>query len=107
MANLTVYSGAPAASGDNTLIAAPGAGLRIVVDNLLLQNNVATANTALLYDGASSTGTKLLTLLLQNQGDGFASAGSFLGDDGKVRHLKLAANKALVLNLSAATTARR
>ena len=98
MGTLLVYSGAPASAGDNTLVAAPGAGLRICPVNIVLQNNTATADTLLLYDGASATGTKLLTLLAQNQGDGYTGPLQFVGEDGLRRAIKLTANTALVLN---------
>ncbi len=98
MSALSVYSGAPASAGDNTLVAAPGAGLRIVPMFLLIQNNTTTADTGLLYDGASATGTKLFTMLMQNQGDGYTGPCAFVGDDGKIHQIKLTANTALVLN---------
>lgn len=98
MTTLSVYSGAPASAGDNTLIAAPGAGLRIVPVLVILQNNTATADTLLLYDGASATGTKLLTVLAQNQGDGIITQCTFEAENERMKRLKLTENKALVLN---------
>lgn len=98
MATLSVYSGAPASSGDNTLVAAPGAGLRIVPVLIVLQGNTSTADTLLLYSGASNVGTKLATFLAQNQGDTFAVRNTFTGDNGQTYQLKCGANQALVLN---------
>ena len=97
MATLSVYSGAPALAGDNPLIAAPGAGKGMVPVFIMLQNNTATADTLLLYDGASATGTKLATVLVQNQGDGLIVNTTFQGGF-KPYHLKCSENKALVLN---------
>jgi hypothetical protein len=102
MASLTVYSAAPASSGDNTLIAAPGSGLRIVPVFILLQNNTTTADTLLLYSGVSESGTKLATVLAQNQGDGLVVNTVFGTDSGRTYQLKCGANLALVLNKSAA-----
>ena len=49
-ANSAIVSGLAAASGNNTLIAAPAAGYRIVVYQLYLQNESATATTCILRD---------------------------------------------------------
>lgn len=98
MAALSVYSGVKSDAGDNTLIAAPGAGKRLVPVFIALQNNTATADTLLLYSGASATGTKLATILVQNQGDGLVVNTVFQGDNNKINHLKCAVDKALVLN---------
>jgi len=48
------YVGAPASSGNNTLIAAPGAGTEIVVAHFYLQNTTAVATTAKLMAGSFS-----------------------------------------------------
>ena len=79
-------------SGDNELVAAPGAGKQIVISALVLQNESSTATTMILKAGA----TALLRCLGQNQGDGLAltlAAG---------RELQLGNNAALNLNLSGA-----
>lgn len=102
MASLSVYSGVPAAAGDNELIAAPGAGLRIVPVFISLQNATATADVYLLYSDVSATGTKLATVRAQNQGDGIVVNTTFQGDDFKMHQLKCGTNKALVLNKSQA-----
>ena len=98
MSALLIYSGAPASAGDNTLVAAPGAGTRICPVLVMVQGNTATADTLLLYDGASATGTKLATLLAQNQGDGAVLTCVYRSDDGQTRQIKCSENKALVLN---------
>lgn len=98
MATLTVYSATVAAAGDNTLIAAPGTGLRIVPVFVALQNATTTADVYLLYSGASATGTKLMTVRGQNQGDGVVVGTTFAADTGELYHLKCGANEALVLN---------
>lgn len=98
MASLSVYSATVTDSGDVTLIAAPGAGQRIVPMSLLLQNATTTADVYLLYSGASSTGTKLLTVRAQNQGDGYTGPCAFEGDTKTLYELKCGENKALVLN---------
>jgi hypothetical protein len=87
-------TGTAAASGDNTLVAAPGAGKRIVISALIVQNESATATTAILKDGS----TAILRCLGQNQGDGLAL--HFAPE----RELRLSADAALVLNLSGANS---
>lgn len=98
MASFRVYTGTKSNSGDNELIAAPGAGLRIVPIFVMLQNNTATPDTLILYSGVSGTGTKLATFLAQNQGEGLMVNTIFTGDDGRIYQLKCGENKALVLN---------
>jgi hypothetical protein len=106
MTALSVYSGAPAAAGDSTLVAAPGAGLRIVPVFIALQNATTTADTYLLYSGPSSTGTKLLTVLAQNQGDGIVTSTVFNTDPrGRAYKLACGENQALVLNKAQAVAA--
>jgi hypothetical protein len=90
---LTV-TGTKAEAGDNELIAAPGAGKRIVVSALIVQLEAATATTMILKAGA----TALLRTLAQNQGDGLAL--HFPPE----RELQLGANAALNLNLSGANS---
>ena len=87
-------TGAAAGSGDNTLIAAPGAGKQIVVSSLILQNESATATTMIVKAGS----TAILRVLGQNQGDGAALV--FPPE----RCLLIGANAALVLNLSGANS---
>jgi len=49
--DIQTVSGTKSAAGDNTLIAAPGAGKRIVITFLLIQNKSTTSSTAkLLFD---------------------------------------------------------
>ena len=91
----TITAGTKAASGDNTLVAAPASGYRLVIKGWHVQNESSTATTTLLKDGASST---LYRYLAQNQGDGI----------GRVYEqgfeLRLTAATALILNLSGANS---
>jgi hypothetical protein len=59
-------TGTVATSGDNTLIAAPGAGQRIVLAQLHLQLEAATSTTILIKHGA----TVVSRLLFDFKGDG-------------------------------------
>lgn len=92
---LLVYTGAPAASGDNTLIAAPGAGVKIVVVGFSQVLTVAVATVGLLKDGAAGA-TKA------RWSGATIGAGIPLFFFPERRELRLTANTALVLNLSAA-----
>lgn len=83
-----------AEEGDNALIAAPGAGKRIVVTDIVVQNESATATTVILKDGSTSR----WRALLQSQGDALSLSFS------PERYWKLAANSALSVNLSAANS---
>jgi hypothetical protein len=91
---LTKLCSTTATSGDNTLAAAPGAGLQIVITSIVLQNESATATTMIVKAGA----TAVLRALGQNQGDGIA----LVFPPGQA--LALGANTALVLNLSGANS---
>ena len=87
---LSYVTGTKAAAGDSELIAAPGAGLRLEIVAIILQNESASATTMILKDGA----TAKIRCLGQNQGDGLAlvfAPGACW---------KLTANTALNLNLS-------
>lgn len=77
-------------SGDQTLIASPGAGLEIVITWIFIQNASSTATTAIL----KTTTTNFVRFLGQNQGDMFAQNinGAF----------RLGNSNALLLNLSGA-----
>ena len=89
---LTTDTGTVSASGDTTLIAAPGASYRLVVTSFVIQNESSTATTMILKDGS----TNKRRVLGQNQGDGLAmvfAPGS---------EWRLSENAALVLNLSGA-----
>ncbi len=85
-------TGTVAASGDNTLIAAPGAGKRLIVSALILQNESAVATTMIVKGGA----TAVLRCLAQEPGDGLALHFA------PQRELQLGPNAALLLNLSGA-----
>lgn len=89
---LTIVTGTKTASGDNELIAAPGAGVSIVVAWFTIQNESSTATTMLLREGT----TAKERVFAQNQGDGLSRV---YPPDAR---WKLAANTALNLNLSGA-----
>lgn len=93
---LSVACSTASSSGDNSIISAPGAGLKIVIVGLIIQNESSTATTMRLFNGAG--GSVLARCLGQNQGDGLTV--SFPGDT----RLKLSGNTALVLNLSGANS---
>lgn len=89
---LTFATGTAASSGDNTLIAAPGANVQIVIVGFQLQNESAvTSVTTVLKFGATAKYRALL------------AAGAFAPSYGKVSW-KVGDNTALVLNLSAAVS---
>jgi len=89
-ATLTWATGTLAASGDGTVIAAPGAGTTIVLSAMQVQLEGAAAQTALLKFGTVAQ----YRALLQNQGDGV----SWHFHPG--REWEVGDNKALLLNLS-------
>lgn len=77
---------------DNTIVAAPGAGLRIVVHELTIQQASATATTIIVKSGTTSK----RTIPCLSQIDGFC----FAPESGK--EMRCGANEALILNLSVA-----
>lgn len=89
---LTTVTGTTATSGDNTLVAAPGAGNKIYIYKVQIQLEAATATTILIKSGSTTVDRVYC-----------ASAG-----DGKLevyptgRELPLGTNEALILNLSGA-----
>ena len=85
-------TGTAATSGDNTLIAAPGAGKQIVVSGLVIQNESSTSTTAILKFGATS----IMRALFAFQGDGIVRDVEPAWEVGN--------NAALVLNLSGANS---
>lgn len=87
-------AGTAASSGDNTLVAAPGAGNRTVVQLFVVQNESTTATTALVKSGSTTRYRKLL----QSQGDDFGRAFE------RGREWRLGENEALILNLSGANS---
>lgn len=90
----TTVNGTGSSSGDNEVVATPGAGYRLVVTTFVMQNESASATTLILRSGTSSTnGWRILG---QNQGDGLAMALP-LGDP-----WRLGEDEALNLNLSGA-----
>jgi hypothetical protein len=89
-------NGTFAVAGNNTVVAAPGAGQRIVVSAFVIQNESGTATTMILASsGSLNDGWRLLG---QNQGDGLAMAFS------AGREWRLGTNEALILNLSGANS---
>jgi hypothetical protein len=93
---LLVATGAAASSGDNTLISAPGALLKIVIVGFIIQNETAVATLMRLLNDTG--GTAFARCLGQNQGDGLTMN---YPDDARY---KLALNKPLVLNLGGANS---
>lgn len=86
----TNVEGTTSTSGDNAIVAAPGADKRIVLQRVFIQNASSTDTTYILKSGS----TDLLTLNAPSQGDGlFATFG-------ESQYICLAANAALNLNLS-------
>lgn len=77
-------------SGDNTIIAAPGAGLSIYIAELVVINKSTNATLVLLREGASTIGD----IDMPTKGDGIVLSYSFDSE------WKLPANTALVSNLS-------
>jgi hypothetical protein len=82
-----------AASGDNTIIAAPGAGLRLVIKSLTVQNESSTATTVLVQWGSAVKERRLLNqygvlAILHEAGSEWA----------------LPVNTALIVNLSGANS---
>lgn len=89
--SISTVSGVKSSSGDNTLISAPGAGQRIVITFLMVQNKSSNAVTMKLK---WSGGDQIREMLGQNQGDGFTNE---LAPDARL----MKTNEALILNLSA------
>lgn len=91
---ISFYSGTAATSGDNTIIAAPGAGVQIVISQIMVQNESDVATTAIVKDGA----TGIWRSLHQYKGSGLTLTMQ------QGREWRLTANTALVLNLSGANS---
>lgn len=87
---LTFTTGTVSTSGDNTIIAAPGAGQQIYVRSLQIQNESSTATTAIIKFGT----TAKWRVLMQNQGDGLAFSFPIGGE------WSVGDNTALVVNIS-------
>lgn len=66
---LTTWNGTRAVAGDNQLVAAPGAGRRLVVTAFVIQNESTTPVIMRLRSGTTANGWRCLG---QNQGDGLA-----------------------------------
>ena len=93
LATRTYFANSFAASGDNTVIAAPAAGTRIVITGLRIQGTSGTATTVLIKSGASTTLARLRTVA---DGSGFDAV------YGPSNALRLAAAQAFIVNLSGA-----
>ena len=91
---VTVAAGTASSSGDNTIIAAPGASLAIVLVSVQVQLEASTATVGLLKNGAG--GSTLLRVRMAADGDGVLH--QYAAD----ARPKLTANTAAVLNLSGA-----
>jgi hypothetical protein len=90
--NVAVYSTTIATAGNNTIIAAPAAGKRIVVYTLMIQNESANVTTILVKDQVNRWRALL------------AQYGWFVLAFGLLVSWKLNAATALVINLSGANT---
>lgn len=77
-------------SGDNTIIAAPGAGQQTYIRTIQIQLEASTATTAIIKFGT----TAKWRVLMQNQGDGLAFSFPIAGE------WAVGDNLALVVNLS-------
>lgn len=89
---MTTVTNTTSTAGDNTIIAAPGSGNRLVIYSLQIQLEAATATTILKKSGSTTIGR----LYCSAAGDGAIwvyPAG---------RELRLGTNEAFVLNLSGA-----
>lgn len=93
---LVAVSGTVAASGD--LVASPGAGYRIVVVAFVLQNEVATAQTAQIH--AEGTATEGFRLFTPADAAGYGLRMTFPAG----REWRLGEDEDLEVTLSAATT---
>ena len=89
-------SGTCAASGDNTLVAAPGSGYQIAVSKIWLQTQTANATTALLKWGTTEIGGGLFNTQYGWLIVDFNAPDRLVGGD----------NQALLLNLSGANSFR-
>lgn len=92
--SIIFVAGTISVSGDNTILAAQGAGQCISITSLTIQNESSIATTILVKDGATTRSR----FLAQSQGDGLSK------DFSERRELKLTANTALIINLSGANS---
>ena len=77
-------------SGDNTVIASPGAGFRLVISEYKIQNNSTTSTVVLIKKGA----TIIDRLKCPDEGDGVIQSFDYW------KELELPANTAFIVNLS-------
>ena len=85
-----------ATSGDNSIIAAPGAGKRIVIVHLTLNNPIGTTNTVTFKSGANVLSGGVLL--------GATGGGLVEQTANQFPVLFCRANEAFIINLSAATS---
>lgn len=90
----TTATGTAASSGDNTLVAAPAAGYRLVIYDLQIQNESATATTCLIKSGSTT----------KRRFYGGAAGDGLLLMFPPGHEMRLGAAEALVLNLSGANS---
>lgn len=84
-----------ATSGDNTIIAAPGAGYRLVMRSLTVENESSTVTTVLIKSGSTT-----------NFGKAMGERQGFSLNEEYGHEWRLGANEALVVNLSGANSHR-
>lgn len=87
----------PAAAADNLIVAAPGAGFKIVVYGYQVWNNADTAQTARFRSATNNIGPAII------MGVSTASKTDYQVTPGSVPIFECNANEALNINLSAAT----
>ena len=91
---LSFATGTISTSGDNTVISAPGVGVKIVITALWVQNESTSSTTIIVKNGA----TAIARFFAANRGD------ALIGLVPTGREWKLSTNTALVVNLSAANS---
>lgn len=90
---VTTVCGQASDSGNNTIVASPAEGYRLVILDFVIQNASDTPSTGIIRSAERTNGFRILA---QNQGEGLAK------EFGYPNYWKLAANDYLCLNLSAA-----
>lgn len=90
----TMITGSSSSAGDNTMVAAPGSGRRIVWRKIKLVNGAASAQTCIIKYGSTS---KMTSIFGANIGQGEV----YYEEEGK----PLPENTALINNMSGSTLA--
>ena len=96
LSNKTDFGLTIASSGDNTIIAAPGSDLRIVVTMMRIQNHSTTATTALIKKGAGDANPTRVRCPVD--GSGVESVFE------RGNEYRLPTNTAFIINLSTASS---